>query len=169
MSTDPNKALITTQQGYSNAFPAAPSASALKSLIDTNAIGISANALAIGANTLAIGALEDAAYGVIADPGDAGAIPVAASGGLYITSTEAGGETRTLADPTLNGQTLDITLDVDGGTVVITAASAINATGNNTITLADAGDFIRLTAVQIGGDLVWRVVANYGAALSTVT
>jgi len=102
----------------------------------------------------------------IADPGDAGAIPVTRSGNVAVTT--AGAETRTLAIPTFADQTLTLSLDVDGGDAVVTVASAINQTGNNTITLNDAGDTVRLVGVQVAGALVWRVVVNDGAALSTV-
>jgi len=51
---------------------------------------------------------------------------------------------------------------------VITVAAAINQTGNNTITMEDAGDTIVLAAVQVAGALVWRMVVNDGNTLSTV-
>lgn len=102
----------------------------------------------------------------IADPGDAGAIPVIRSGNAALTS--AGAETRTLAAPGSVGLTLDITHDVDGGSIAITVASAINQAGNNTITMAEAADYIRLVSTQVGGVAVWRVAANDGAALTTV-
>lgn len=104
---------------------------------------------------------------VIADPGAAGAIPVDESGTCAITT--AGAETRTLAIPTFAGQEIAISMDVDGpGDAVITVAQAINQAGNNTITLNDAGDFILLVGVTVGGALRWRVAANDGAVLSTV-
>jgi hypothetical protein len=104
----------------------------------------------------------------IADPGDAGAIPVLRSGNCAIT-TGAVGETRTLAAPGTPGLTLVLTHDVDGGgAAVITVASAIDQTGNNTITLADAGDLLVLMSAEVAGTPVWRVVANDGAALSIV-
>ena len=103
---------------------------------------------------------------VVADPGDGVAIPVVVSSTVAITT--AGAETRTLAIPTFAGQTIDISLDVDGGDCVITVAAAINQTGNNTLTGADAGDHIGLVGVTVGGALVWRLVANDGWALSTV-
>lgn len=102
----------------------------------------------------------------IADPGNGKAIPVTKSGTVAITTT--GAETRTIAIPGLAGIELAISLDVDGGDCVITAASAINQTGNNTITLGDAGDTVVLKAIQKAGALVWRVVVNDGATLSTV-
>lgn len=105
---------------------------------------------------------------VISDPGDGGAIPVTRSGVCAIT-TGGSGETRTLADPDQAGLTITLTLDVDGGgDAVVTVATAFNDTGNNTITLADAGETITLVATQIAGSPVWRLVENDGAALSTV-
>lgn len=103
---------------------------------------------------------------VIADPGDAGAIPVTSTGTCALTS--AGAETRTLAVPSFAGQRLDLSFNVDAGDIVLTAAAAINQTGNNTLTFADAGDHISLVAVTVAAGLVWRVVANDGVALSTV-
>lgn len=103
---------------------------------------------------------------ILADPGDAGAIKVSQSGNCAITT--AGAETRTLAAPARAGIRLAVTLDVDGGNCVITAAAAINQTGNNTITMADAGDTIVLEGVQVGGANVWRTIVNDGCTLSTV-
>lgn len=103
----------------------------------------------------------------IADPGDGGAIPVTRSGQCAITTTGVD-DTRSLVIPTFVGQILAISLDVDGGDAVITVAAAINQTGNNTITLADAGDIVVLIGAQVGGAKVWRVVTNDGAVLSTV-
>lgn len=102
----------------------------------------------------------------IADPGNAAAIPVTQSGRVAIVT--AGSETRTLAAPTFVGQELLLYVKTDGGTCVITCATTVNQTGNNTITMADVNDSIRLHAVESGSDLRWRVVCNDGAALSTV-
>lgn len=102
----------------------------------------------------------------ITDPGNAGAIPVTVSG--YVPLVTGSAHTRTLADPTFIGQELLLYVKTDGGTVVITTASAINQTGNNTITMADVRDSIRLQAIESGSNKVWDVVANNGAALSTV-
>jgi hypothetical protein len=104
----------------------------------------------------------------IADPGNAGAIPVTRSGSVGLT-TSSGAETRTLAIPGVAGITLVISHAVDGGgAATITVASAINQTGNNTIALQDAGDTIVLTAVLVGAALAWRVVVNDGCTLTTV-
>lgn len=102
----------------------------------------------------------------IADPGNAGAISVVRSG--YCPIVTAGSETRTLAAPTSIGQEITLYIKTDGGTAVVTVASAINQTGNNTITMADVRDVIVLRAIESGSSKVWMVVANDGAALSTV-
>lgn len=102
----------------------------------------------------------------ITDPGNAGAIPVTRSGSVAITTAEA--ETRTMAIPALADITIAMSFDVDVGDCVITVAAAINMTGNNTITMAEPGDTIVLTAVQVAGALVWRMVVNDGCELSTV-
>lgn len=103
---------------------------------------------------------------LIADPGASGAIPVTNTGSVQIVT--AGAETRTLAVPTKVGQQLALSMKTDGGDCVITVAAAINQTGNNTITLNDAGDFILLTAIQSGSNYRWRVTVNDGASLTTV-
>ncbi len=102
----------------------------------------------------------------IADPGNGKAIPVTASG--FVNIVTAGAETRTLAVPTFDSQQIRLNLKTDGGNCVVTVASAVNATGNNTLTFADEGDVIFLTAVDIGGTLAWRALGNDGVALSTV-
>jgi len=101
---------------------------------------------------------------VIADPGNAGAIPIIASGIVLITT--AGSETRTLASPTYDGQELALLVTVDGGTCVITASQSVNYAGNTVITMADVADFVKLTGVTIGGVKKWRIAANDGATLS---
>lgn len=104
----------------------------------------------------------------VADPGTAGAIPVSVAGPTVCVLTSAGAETRTLADPAYVGQQLMLAFDTDGGDIVLTAASAVNQTGNNTLTFADAGDQISLRAASVGGAPKWRVMSNDGVALSTV-
>jgi len=102
----------------------------------------------------------------ITDPGTSGAIPVTDSGHVDIVTAAA--ETRTLAAPSSIGQLLLISLKTDGGDCVITCATTVNQTGNNTITLNDAGDAILLVGKANGTNKRWSVVSNDGAALSTV-
>lgn len=103
---------------------------------------------------------------VITDPGATGAIPVTASGSVQIVTAAA--ETRTLAVPTFVGQGLALSMKTDGGDAVITVAAAFNQTGNNTITMNDAGDTIVLVAIQSGSNYRWRVMFNDGCTLATV-
>lgn len=99
---------------------------------------------------------------VIADVGDAVAIPVTSS--LYMPITTGGvGETNTLAIPTFAGQRMVLSFDVDGGgDRVITAASAINVAGNTIMTFATARQNVELVAIQLAGVLAWEVVGNNG-------
>jgi len=101
---------------------------------------------------------------LIADPADAGAIPVTRSGNVALTS--AGAETRTLANPAVQGIELVVSCDVYVGDIIITAASAVNQAGNTVITLGSAGVTIAFKAVQVAGALVWRVSMNDGATLA---
>jgi len=102
---------------------------------------------------------------LITDPGDAGAIPVTASGSVALVT--AGAETRTLADPTFIGQTISLYLKTDGGNCVVTSASDVtNTSGENVMTFADVGDSVILIAIEDGSDLEWRQLQNDGAALS---
>lgn len=116
----------------------------------------------LNASALGVTTLEN----VVVDPGDAGAIAVNESGSVSLVS--AGAETRTLADPTYVGQQLSLGFKTDGGDCVVTSASPINQTGNNTMTFADVGDHLQLTAIEDGADIEWRVDANDGVALTTV-
>ena len=103
---------------------------------------------------------------VTADPGNAGAINVRVSS--FVPIVTAGAETRTLAVPKFIGQRLSLFMDTDGGDCVITVTQAINATGNNTITMNDARDAIHLVGITVGGALRWEVQTNSGCTLSTV-
>ncbi len=102
----------------------------------------------------------------ITDPGDAGAIPVTVSG--YCPLVTGSAHTRTLAAPAFIGQQILLYVKTDGGTVVITVATAVNQTGNNTLTMAAVRAQILLTAIESGSSKVWCVTSNDGAALSTV-
>ncbi len=108
-----------------------------------------------------------AAANVITDPGDAGAIPVTRSG--YCPLVTSGAEARSLADASFAGQILTLSLKTDGGDALITAASPINAAGNNECTMADVGDVLVLIAVEDGADVEWRVLSSDGCALSTAS
>lgn len=112
------------------------------------------------------GVLEDL---IVADPGDAAAIPVTASASIPIV-TGAGAETNTLAIPTIRGQKLKMILvTAGGGTRTITCAQAINQAGNTKMAFTQAVDAITLEAWATdtaGGTLRWRVIYNDGVTLS---
>jgi len=110
--------------------------------------------------------VHNALTALIADPGNAGAIPVTDTGHCEIVTT--GAETRTLAAPTYLGQMLLLSMKTDGGDAVIAVATGINQTGNNRITMNDAADSILLVAVASGTNIRWRVAYNDGCTLSTV-
>lgn len=111
------------------------------------------------------GAVVKGLGSALTDPGTAAAIPVTRSASVAITS--AGAETNTLAIPAFVGQTLSLYLDTDtSGARVVTSAQRINQAGNTIMTLTEAGDFIKLEGITIGGALRWQVVSNDGVALS---
>jgi len=105
----------------------------------------------------------------IADPGTGKAIPVTGNGNVALTLAGAG-ETNTLAVPTFAGQILTISADTVAASAArtVTVASAINATGNNTLTFDAAGGFISLYGIKLGETFAWRVLASDGVTLSTV-
>jgi hypothetical protein len=102
----------------------------------------------------------------IADPGNAGAIPVTKAG--YVPLVSAGAETRTLAAPSYIGQEMLIYGKTLAGAVVVTVATTVNQDGDNTITFSTAGDSVRLIAVEVGSNKRWRCAVADGAVLSTV-
>lgn len=102
---------------------------------------------------------------VVPDPGDGNDIVVTRSGSVSLVTAAA--ETRGLPIPTFVGQMINIGFKTDVDDCVITVASAVNQTGNNTLTFADAGDHILLVCIDVAA-LVWRVVCNDGVTLTTV-
>lgn len=105
---------------------------------------------------------------VILDPGDGETLIVDRNQGMVELETSSA-ETRTLEDPSKSGVLLTLTLKTDGGNCVVTADTAVNATGNNTLTFGDAGDTILLTSIPDGSSgFKWKALANDGVSLSTV-
>jgi len=137
-------------------------------------------AFALAANTvdsteLVDGGVDTTHLAAIATPNakaivaaHAAAIPVTGNGNLALTIADAA-ETNTLAVPTFAGQEITISADTLAGTGsrAITVAAAINATGNDKITLDAAGEFIALRGVKLGASFAWHVIANDGATLET--
>jgi predicted RecA/RadA family phage recombinase len=102
----------------------------------------------------------------IPDPGASGAIPVNASG--HVELVTAGAETRTLGAPTFIGQELLLSFQTKVGNCVVTCATTVNTTGNNTITFSAAGQAMLLVGKANGANIRWSVDLADGAALSTV-
>lgn len=104
-----------------------------------------------------------------ADPGNAGAIPVAAAGAWFDVALTVGGapETRTLAAPSARGQRFTANIDATtGGTVAIASTASVNPAGNKTITLTGAGSSVILQAIKVGAGVQWAVVSLGGAVVS---
>ena len=139
---------------------------------DFGTAGITADVIAekTAANGVAIDGLtirdSSVRMATVADPGNAGAIPVTTS--AYCPLVTAGAETRTLAAPSFIGQELLLYLKTDGGDCVVTCATTINEAGNNTITFDNTGEALRLIAVEEGVNLRWRCAVADGAGLTTV-
>lgn len=104
-----------------------------------------------------------------ADPVNGAVIDVSKFG-HYSFATGASGETNTLPNPSKEGIVISLLLRSDGGgDRVITAAGAINRTGNTIMTFADARDFIQLESVMTDPSpetYRWQVISNDGVALS---
>lgn len=102
----------------------------------------------------------------IADPGNGGAIPVTASGVVNL-ACGAGAETRTIAIPTFNGQSMLIHMSTNGGgAITLTASQAINGVGDTNMVFASVRDMVKLEGVEVGGALRWSVTASYDVVFS---
>lgn len=101
--------------------------------------------------------------GLIADPGDAGAIPVTQSG--HVALVTGGAETRTMAIPSVTGTEIHLSLKTDGGDCVVTVAGPVNVAGNTVLTFDNESEHILLKAIDANGTLEWSVVANDGVGL----
>lgn len=100
------------------------------------------------------------------DPGNAKALPNSQCGHIDLVTTAA--ETRTLAAPTKAGLDLSLNFFTDGGDCVITVATAYNAAGSTTITLADAGDWVKLESRAYGTVFRWVLAGFDGVALAAM-
>ena len=101
-------------------------------------------------------------FAEIADPGDGGRIT--ANEGIQVCNmVSAGAETRLLSDPTHQLQQLTLVMKTDGGDIVITADSGVNASGHTAITFNDAGDTLFLQGIKMAdGTFEWRISGNQG-------
>lgn len=97
----------------------------------------------------------------ITDPGSGGTITVDRDGGVCPVVT-AGSESRTLRQPTKEGIVGSVVLKTAGGALTLTVTGGYNADGDTSITLSDAGDFVRFMSIEYGGSYYWRVIASEG-------
>ena len=115
--------------------------------------------------------------GSVKDPGNAGKIKMLPGQGRGLCELRSGGvETRTLSDPDAPDLELLLEMVVDGGNVTITASTAFNSTGNNTIVFSAVNQAILFRSIQASaassgsGPHVyrWMQVVSDGPTLSTV-
>lgn len=96
------------------------------------------------------------------DPGASGTIPSPAKWGGICHVVTAAAEARTLAAPERAGLVCTVVLATDGGDLTLTVTNGFNADGDTTITFDDSPDFVTFLALDIGGTLYWRVIAQEG-------
>lgn len=119
-----------------------------------------ATKVAAGATSWSIAA---AVADQVVNDGDAIAVDKSYSFGITMG---AGVETNTLAAPTFLGQTMTMTVDVDGGgTRAVTVAAAFDKASNTVITFGAGRDSVGLVCVRAGA-LRWQLAYNDGAVLS---
>ena len=113
--------------------------------------------------------------GSVKDPGDTGKIKILPGQGRGLCEMRCGGsETRTLADPDAPDLELLLELVVDGGQIVITADTAVNASAHRTLTFTAVNQAMLLRSIQASaassgsGPHVyrWMLVVADGAAAS---
>jgi predicted RecA/RadA family phage recombinase len=76
--------------------------------------------------------------------------------------------TATLGAATAPGWVVTVNYAVGTGNVVLTVTNGLNDTGNNTATLAAAGDFITLVSMKVATNYRWRKISmSSGCTLST--
>lgn len=101
------------------------------------------------------------------DPGASGTLTPLTTGVCNFIS--AGAESRTLGAPSYAGQTVILSMQVDGGDITLGLPNHVAAAGaSDTATFDDEGDLLELIAVPlgVGGALGWRVRSNTGVGLA---
>jgi hypothetical protein len=129
-------------------------------------IGKAAGALAVysGTTTLEGKLAAGTAAWALSDPGDGGALPVGYFGNCAMTAL-GGATSRSIAAPSFVGQILCLSVATTGGTITVTASSAINQVGNTVMAFNSPEDSITLIGASVAGLLCWRVLANDGVTL----
>lgn len=106
----------------------------------------------------------------IPDPGDGKSL-VSTEWGTTPIVTGSSGQTRTMPNPDREGLLRTIYFLTDGGgDCVVTVASAFDAAGNTTFTLANVGEYVTFQSIAYGTGFRWRLVAsNVLSVLSGLT
>lgn len=105
----------------------------------------------------------------VADPGDGETITPPTDGSDFTCDiTTAGAETRVMGTPTRIGQKAYITLETDGGDLVMSNAGGWQDGAENTATFDTAGEAMALEATGTAAATDWRITSKKGVALTTV-
>ena len=101
---------------------------------------------------------------VINDPGDARVIEVIADLQICeMVTTAAGGETRTLRNPTKSGILFTLRLKTDGGDAVVTASNGFNVAGATAATFNAVGEQLHMISVSHTTGYRWEILVNTGS------
>uniref|UniRef100_A0A6M3IJS1 Putative structural protein n=1 Tax=viral metagenome TaxID=1070528 RepID=A0A6M3IJS1_9ZZZZ len=95
-----------------------------------------------------------------------GTLTIDRYGCVIPVDTTAGAAALTLARPTKAGIVGGIVLTVDGGDLTLTVTGGYNAGAETVIVFADAGDFLMVYSIDVGGTYYWRVVSQEGTSVS---
>ena len=107
----------------------------------------------------------------ITAPSHAGTLTATTSGFVSWTTPDSSAVTATLAVPQFLGQELTLILGTrtTTGDLEVTVAESLSLNSSNRkITFNNEGEWIKLAATDVGGDLRWVEVAKGGASVGTV-
>ena len=107
----------------------------------------------------------------ITAPSDAGTLTATTSGFVSWTTPDSSAVTATLAVPQFLGQELTLILGTrtTTGDLEVTVAESLSLNSSNLkITFDNEGEWIKLAATDVGGDLRWVEVAKGGASVGAV-
>lgn len=103
------------------------------------------------------------------DPGASGTILVDRSP-AYLGLRSTAAESRTLPVPDAVGAILTLAMEVDGGDITVTVASAYNESGNTTFVFSEVGQFAVFQSVKVTATVfAWRLISHYGIANASPT
>lgn len=104
------------------------------------------------------------------DPGDAASFDLNARGLVFFPLVSgASGETRTLGNAHQSGVFVTLGFQTDGGgdiTLTVSDGYTAQASGDETITIGAAGDYVTFVSIDVGANVRWRLVGNAGTTAS---